>query len=95
MVRKAGAVRERVLERAGYQREFTGIGGVRCTARAGLEFDHIEPYGKGGARRGEENLRALCQGHNLFSAAQEFGEDFIKGKIEGRVENPTCLLSSP
>ena len=89
------AVRERVLERAGYQCEFTGTGGVRCTARAGLEIDHIEPYGKGGARRGEENLRALCQGHNLFSAAQEFGEDFMKGKIERRVENPTCLLSSP
>ncbi len=66
------SVRERVLERACYQCEFTGTRGVRCSSRTGLEIDHIDPYAKGGGG-GEENLRALCRAHNLFSAAQEFG----------------------
>ena len=74
-------VRERVLERAGYQCEWTGTGGVRCSARAGLEIDHIRSYAKGGGRN-EANLRVLCQAHNLFSAGREFGEAFMRGKIE-------------
>ena len=86
-------MREGVLERGGYQCEWTGPGGVRCTARTGLEIDHIKPYAKAG-EPGEENLRALCRAHNLFAAAREFGEEFMKGKIEGRTKNPSSLLSS-
>ncbi len=77
------SVRERLLERASYQCEFRGPGGVRCTARTRLEVDHIEPVGKGGSC-GEENLRMLCRGHNLLAAAREFGEEFMRRKIEGR-----------
>ncbi len=55
---------------------------VRCTGRTGLEIDHIAPFAKGGGR-GEANLRVLCEAHNLFSAAREFGEAFMRGKIEG------------
>ncbi len=80
------SVRERVLERASHQCEYTGAAGVRCTARAGLEIDHLDPYAKGGATS-EENLRVLCRAHNLFSAAREFGEDFMRGKIEGIADN--------
>ena len=87
------SVRERVLERACYQCEFTGTGGVRCSSRTGLEIDHIDPYAKGGGE-GEENLRALCRAHNLFSATQEFGVEFMRGKIEGNVESPSSILSS-
>ncbi len=87
------SVRERVLERACYQCEFTGTGGVRCSSRTGLEIDHIAPYAKGGGE-GEENLRALCRAHNLFSAAQEFGAEFMRGKIDGNVESPSSILSS-
>ncbi len=76
-------MRERRLERAGYQCEFRGPEGVRCTARVGLEIDHVTPYAKGGSS-GEENLRVLCRGHNLLSAEREFGEAFMRGKIEGR-----------
>ena len=75
------SVRERLLERAGYQCEYRGPGGVRCTARTRLEVDHIDPVGKGGSR-GEENLRVFCRGHNLLCAAREFGEEFMRGKIE-------------
>ncbi len=76
------SVRERVLERAGYQCEWTGSGGVGCSARTGLEIDHIKSYAKGGGR-GEANLRVLCQAHNLFSATREFGDAFRRGRIEG------------
>ncbi len=77
------SVRERLLARADYQCEYRGPGGVRCTARTRLEVDHIEPVGKGGSCD-EENLRVLCRGHNLLAAEREFGEAFMRGKIEGR-----------
>ncbi len=77
------SVRERLLERADYQCEYRGPGGVRCTARTRLEVDHISPIGKGGSCD-EENLRVFCRGHNLLAAAREFGEAFMRGKIEGR-----------
>ncbi len=76
-------VRERRLARADYQCEYRGPGGVRCTARTRLEVDHIDPIGKGGSCD-EENLRVFCRGHNLLAAAREFGEAFMRGKIEGR-----------
>ena len=43
----------------------------------------MRPYAKGGSS-GEENLRVLCRGHNLLAAEREFGEEFIREKIEGR-----------
>ncbi len=52
------SVRERQFERADYQCEFRGPGGVRCTARTRLEVDHVNPVGKGGPC-GEENLRVF------------------------------------
>ena len=55
------SVRERLFERADYQCEFRGPGGVRCTARTRLEVDHIIPVGKRGSC-GEENLRVFCRG---------------------------------
>ncbi len=76
------SVRERQFERADYQCEYRGPGGVRCTARTRLEVDHIEPVGKGGSCD-EENLRVFGRGHNLLAAAREFGEEFMRGKIEG------------
>ncbi len=77
------SVRERLLERADYPCEFRGPSGVRSTARTRLEVDHIEPVGKGGSCD-EENLRVLCRGHNLLCAEREFGEKFMRAKIEGQ-----------
>ncbi len=86
-----GSVRERLLERAAYQCEYIGPGGVRCTARTRLEVDHIEPVGKGGSCD-EENLRVFCRGHNLLAAAREFGEAFMRGKIEGRKRKAAVVM---
>ena len=77
------SVRERRLEHADYQCEFRGPNGVRCTARTRLEVDHIKPVGKGGTCD-EENLRVLCRGHNRLAAEREFGEEFMRAKIEGQ-----------
>ena len=85
------SVRERLLKSADYQCEFRGPGGVRCTARTRLEIDHIDPVGKGGLC-GEENLRVFCRGHNLLAATREFGEEFMRGKIEGERARRTSVV---
>ena len=56
---------------------------MRCTQRTGLEIDHIEPYAKGGSTS-EGNLRVLCKSHNLLVAAREYGEAFMRRKLEER-----------
>ena len=75
-------VRERILEDAGYQCEFVGPRG-RCKQRTGLQVDHIHPFKKNGPTD-EANLRCLCQAHNLWSAEQAYGEEFIRSKIGAR-----------
>ncbi len=81
--RPPDSARQRALERAGYQCEYRGPEGVRCTQRTGLEIDHIEPYAKGGSTS-ERNLRVLCKSHNLLVAAREYGEAFMRRKLEER-----------
>lgn len=46
--------------------------GRRCTAKHFLEFDHIKPYGLGGAAT-EENLRLRCRVHNQLAAVTTYG----------------------
>ncbi len=76
-------IRECVLERATYRCEYRAPGGARCTQRVGLEVDHVMAFSKGGP--GEEgNLRALCRGHNLWSAERDFGVGFMQAKIAAR-----------
>ena len=87
----SSAVRERVLQRACYRCEYTGPGGVRCSARTWLEIDHIHPWAKGGGT-GDENLRVLCRAHNLLWAAREFGEEFMREKIEAGTEDQSGRL---
>ena len=85
--------RERAFARASYQCEYHGPGGVRCTERTGLEIDHVVPYAKGGTNS-ESNLRVLCPSHNQFVAAQEFGEAFVRGKVEERRAGQRTARSS-
>ena len=76
-------VRERVLERAGHQCQFTARDGTRCTARTGLEIEHEHPFAI--FRSHEERfLKVLCRRHNLFQAERFYGTQFIRAKIDAK-----------
>ncbi len=73
-------VRDRVLERDGYQCSFISEDGKRCSCTVDLEIDHILPLGRGGTSA-DSNLRTLCRAHNLARAREVFGETYIEQKI--------------
>ena len=73
------AVRRAVWERDGGRCTYVGANGQRCRERACLEFDHIDPYARGGPPA-VSNLRLACRSHNGLAAEQVFGRDFIERK---------------
>jgi hypothetical protein len=74
-------IRERVYRRAGYQCEFRGIGGTRCSSRTGLEIDHQRPFALYHSHD-ERYLRVACGRHNRFEAERVYGADYIRVKID-------------
>jgi hypothetical protein len=76
-------VRERVLERAGYQCQYRGPDGVRCSCRIGLEVEHTKPFAVW-RTHDEGCLEAFCPAHNRFAAEKFYGREFIRQKIEAR-----------
>ena len=75
-----------MLIRANHRCEYRSDEGTRCSARSGLQIDHIIPWALGG-RNEEENLRVLCVAHNRWYADQSFGPGFMIRKIESaRIE---------
>ncbi len=76
-------VRGRVLERAGYQCEYCGPDGTRCSSRTHLEIEHERPFAIFKSHD-ERFLRAFCAGHNRLSAERVYGAEFIREKIEVR-----------
>jgi len=79
----APEVLERVHERDSYQCVFRGRDGRRCTARAGLQIDHSNPFGIFHSNE-ESLLRLLCPQHNLLEAERVYGPAFIRRKIDER-----------
>jgi hypothetical protein len=73
------AVRRAVWERDGGRCTYVDATGQRCRERACLEFDHIDPYARGGSSA-VSNLRLACRSHNGLAAEQAFGRDFIDRK---------------
>ena len=57
--------------------------GVRCSARARLQFDHVEPWARGSADDAS-NLRLACPTHNRLHARHCFGAVQIAVKIAAR-----------
>jgi hypothetical protein len=55
--------------------------GTRCTSRAFLEFDHVEPVGLGGGPE-SKNIRILCRAHNRLAAEDVFGREYVTAAIE-------------
>jgi hypothetical protein len=88
-------VRRAVWERDGGRCSFVGPGGHRCESHRFLEFDHAEPFARGGAAT-VEGLRLRCRAHNQFAAERDFGAEFMRIKRnEARVSRRnTMALSS-
>ena len=66
------AVKDEVWDRDGGRCVYPGPGGGVCGARAGLEFDHVRPWARGGSSDAA-NLRLLCRAHNDLEARKAFG----------------------
>jgi len=76
-------VRREVHGRDGGRCAFVSADGRRCTARAFLQLDHVEPFARFG---GSElwNIRLLCRAHNILHARNCFGAMHIMAKIAAR-----------
>jgi hypothetical protein len=70
------AVRREVFERDGEQCTYVAPDGRRCSARAFLELDHIQPRAQGGADE-IQNLRVRCSPHNQLWAEEAYGRQHI------------------
>jgi hypothetical protein len=73
------AVRRAAWERDGGRCTFVSITGGRCRSRQFLEFDHVEPFARGG-RATVDNIRLRCRAHNQYAAECIFGREFMREK---------------
>lgn len=67
------AVKQEVWKRDGGQCTYVGEGGLRCSSRACMEFDHKKPFARGGRSDSPDNIRAMCRAHNQLLGRLEFG----------------------
>ena len=75
------AVRRTVWERDGGRCTFVSDQGRRCEATSKLEFDHAQPFARGGQATPSQ-LRLRCRAHNQFEAERTYGKDFMRHKRE-------------
>ena len=73
-------LRDEVFERDEYQCTYESKTGIRCECKVNLELDHIVPIARGGTTT-KDNIRLLCQTHNLQAAMELFGEEFVAKRI--------------
>jgi 5-methylcytosine-specific restriction endonuclease McrA len=83
------AVKRAVYERDKGQCSYVDPNGRRCTERHRLEFDHRNPYGRGGDHS-VNNLRLLCRAHNGYFAERDYGK-----KVMDRYRRSTDRVSEP
>jgi hypothetical protein len=62
---------------------FVAVDGRRCDARALLQFDHVEPFARGGAAD-VPNIRLLCSAHNRLHARRCSGALHLAVKSAAR-----------
>jgi len=75
------ARRDRAFECAGYQCEYRGPDGTRCSSRTGLQVEHTLPFTVYRTHE-EKHLRVYCPAHNLHAAKAYYGSAFVQRKIE-------------
>ena len=79
----ASEVSERVHARASYQCQYRASDGTRCSARTGLQIEHVRPFGI--FRSNDERfLKLLCAQHNALAAERVYGAAFIQRRISER-----------
>jgi hypothetical protein len=76
-------VRRALVARDGMRCGFVSEDGVRCDARAFLQFHHRQPWACGGSDTAD-NLMVLCRAHNRLLAEQDFGSAHIERWIAAR-----------
>lgn len=74
-------VRRAVWKRDDGRCTFVSETGVRCAAIAWLQFDHIDPYARGGEATAA-NVRLRCRAHNQYEAERTSGAEFMRHKRE-------------
>jgi 5-methylcytosine-specific restriction endonuclease McrA len=74
-------VKRAVYQRDGGQCTFVGDSGRRCDERRDLEYDHVEPFARGGEAT-VAGLRLLCRTHNQFEAERTYGAGFMDERRE-------------
>ncbi len=72
-------IRRDIWQRDGGRCTFVSQTGHRCEASARLEFDHIEPYARGGQATAT-GLRLRCHAHNQLEAERAYGPEFMRHK---------------
>jgi len=87
-------VQRAVWDRDGGQCTFTSDTGHRCEERKDLQYDHIDPYAKGGEAT-VGGIRLLCRAHNQFEADRTYGAEFMRNKREGARDRSTRRPSPP
>jgi hypothetical protein len=66
-----------VPERDGERCTFVSADGHRCAATGMLEFDHLQPFARGGLPT-TNKVRLLCRAHNQLEAERAFGRAFMQ-----------------
>jgi len=72
-------VRRAVWDRDAGQCTFVSKDGRRCPARTDLEFDHVDPYARGGNAT-VAGIRLRCRAHNQLDAERTYGAEFMRHK---------------
>jgi hypothetical protein len=68
------AIYRQVIQRAGGSCEYVDpTTNKKCSSKILIQVDHIQPLAAGGTNN-QENLRCLCQSHNLLAAQKYFGK---------------------
>ncbi len=83
------AVRRAVRKRDRDQCRFVDERHRRCTEYRGLEFHHVEPFGRGGDHS-VANVRLMCRAHNAYLAERDYGKERMR-----RYHRPNNRVSEP
>jgi 5-methylcytosine-specific restriction endonuclease McrA len=66
-------VKDLVWKRDQGRCQYVAPDGRRCNERGFLEFDHVQPFAKGGSSDDPQNLRLTCRAHNQWAMRAVFG----------------------